>query len=256
MRLQDKVAIVTGGSRGIGRAICLAFAREGANLVVNYRERADTAQEAVEAVTALGRRGIAVQADVSCPGAVASLVEQTVEVFGRIDILVNNAGITVGNLPVIEATIETWKRILDVNLSACFYTIKAVLPHMRAQKKGVIVNISSNVTRTAPPGSALYTVTKTGVVALTQVLSKEEARNGIRVNIVSPGLTATDMGLGAMERRGEAEAQKFINTIPLGRPARPEEVASAVVFLASDEAAYITGQNIFVNGGDRTEGYS
>ena len=144
---------------------------------------------------------------------------------------------------------------MDVNLNSVFYLSRAVLPQMRRQQRGQIVNISSNAVNSLPGGSAAYATSKSGVVALTKVLSKEEARNGIRVNCICPGIIAAGMGEGALERRGPELAQQFLNTIPLGRAGSAEEVAPTVVFLCSDEASYITGQNFNVNGGDRTESY-
>ena len=255
MKLKDKIALVTGGARGIGRAICIALAQEGADIAVNYHHSADKAQEVVTAISQLGQQGLACQADVSDASQAQALVEKVIAEWRRLDILINNAGITIGSREVIATEIETWEEMMRTNLSSAFYMARAVLPHMRKQGYGQIVNISSNVINHYPPGSGAYAVSKTGLIALTKVLSKEEARHGIRVNAVSPGITLTDMGIGALERRGHESAQRFLNSIPLGRAAAPEEVASAVAFLVSDEARYITGQNLVVNGGERTESY-
>ena len=255
MKLQDKVAIVTGGSRGIGRAICLALAQAGADVAVNYHRASDKAQEVVSEIVQIGRHAIACQADVSDAGQSQALVDKVVDQWGRIDILINNAGITIGGADLIDVEIETWEMVMRTNLSSAVYMIKSALPHMRKQKYGQIVNISSNAINSLAPGSSAYGVSKAGMIALTKVLSKEEACHGIRVNAVSPGMTLTDMGRGALERRTPDSAQQFLNTIPLGRAAEPEEIAPTVVFLVSDEAGYITGQNFVVNGGDRTESY-
>ena len=255
MKLKDKVALVTGGSRGIGRAICLALAREGADVAVNYHRAADKAQEVASAIYQIGRRAIACQADVSEPHQAQSLVDKVVAEWGRIDILINNAGITIGGVDLIDIEIEAWEQVMRTNLNSAVYLIKAVLPHMRKQKSGQIVNISSNTINSLPPGSSPYSVSKAGMIALTKVLSKEEGRHGIRVNAVSPGMTLTDMGIGALERRTPESAKQFLNTIPVGRAAEAEEIAPMVVFLVSDNASYITGQNFVVNGGDRTESY-
>jgi NAD(P)-dependent dehydrogenase (short-subunit alcohol dehydrogenase family) len=255
MRLKDKVALVTGGSGGIGQAICAALAREGAAIALHYHKRQEAALAAAAQIGAAGQRAELFQADVAEAEEARILVDRVVDRLGRLDILVNNAGITLGGGPVIDTSIEQWKRVMDVNLNSVFYVTRAALPHMRRQQCGQIVNISSNAVNSLPGGSAAYATSKSGVVALTKVLSKEEARNGIRVNSICPGMINAGMGVGALERRGPELAQQFLNTIPLGRAGTAEEVAPTVVFLCSDEASYITGQNFNVNGGDRTESY-
>ncbi|MCZ6678525.1 MAG: 3-oxoacyl-ACP reductase FabG [Candidatus Poribacteria bacterium] len=255
MKLKDNVALVTGGSRGIGRAICLALAQAGADLAVNYHRASDQAQEVVSTIRQIGRRAIACQADVSEADEAQSLVDGVVTEWGRLDILINNAGITIGGGTLVDADLKTWERVMRTNLNSAVYLIKAALPHMRRQKYGQIVNISSNVINSLPPGSSAYSVSKAGLIALTKVLSKEEAPHGIRINAVSPGMTLSDMGRSALERRTPDSAQRFLNSIPLARAAEPEEIAPIVVFLVSDDASYITGQNYVVNGGDRTESY-
>jgi len=255
MRLKDRVALVTGGSGGIGRAICTALARAGAAVALHYNQQQEQAESAADAIRASGQRLEIFQADVAVAAQAQMLVDRVVEDLGRLDILVNNAGITLGGSLVSDTPIEDWERVMDVNLNSVFYLSRAALPQMRRQQSGQIVNISSNAVNTLPGGSAAYATSKAGVVALTKVLSKEEARNGIRVNCICPGMIAVGMGMGALERRGPELAQQFLNTIPLGRAGSAEEVAPTVVFLCSDEASYITGQNFNVNGGDRTESY-
>lgn len=255
MKLQDRVALVTGGSGGIGRAICTALARAGAAVALHYHRQQEQAESAAEEIRASGQRVELFQADVAVAAQAQMLVDRVVEAFGSLDILVNNAGITLGGGLVSDTPIEDWERVMDVNLNSVFYLSRAALPQMRRQQRGQIVNISSNAVNSLPGGSAAYATSKSGVVALTKVLSKEEARNGIRVNCICPGIIAAGMGMGALERRGPELAQQFLNTVPLGRAGSAEEVAPTVVFLCSDEASYITGQNINVNGGDRTESY-
>ena len=255
MRLKDRVALVTGGSGGIGRAICTALARAGAAVALHYHRQQEQAESAAEEIRASGQRVELFQADVAVAAQAQMLVDRVVEAFGSLDILVNNAGITLGGGLVSDTPIEDWERVMDVNLNSVFYLSRAALPEMRRRQRGQIVNISSNAVNSLPGGSAAYATSKSGVVALTKVLSKEEARNGIRVNCICPGIIAAGMGMGALERRGPELAQQFLNTVPLGRAGSAEEVAPTVVFLCSDEASYITGQNINVNGGDRTESY-
>ncbi|GAB6173651.1 3-oxoacyl-[acyl-carrier-protein] reductase [Paradesulfitobacterium aromaticivorans] len=244
MLLNDSVAIVTGGARGIGRAIALELARAGAKVVVNYAGRADKAEETVQLIREAGSEGIAVQADVSQAADVERLVKTAAGAFGKVDILVNNAGITRDNL-ILRMKEADWDAVLDTNLKGMFLCTKAVSKGMLKQRFGTIVNISSVVGVSGNAGQANYAAAKAGVLGFTKSIAKELAPRGIRVNAVAPGYILTDM-TGTL---AEEVKNQILGEIPLSRIGDPEEVAQAVLFLVSPAAAYITGQTLCVDGG-------
>lgn len=249
---EGAVAIVTGASRGIGRAIAGALAEAGLRLVLGYRDRGHEAGELVKAIGAKGGQARAVQADVAAPEAGPALVRAALDAFGRVDVLVNNAGVHLPGVPVAEVPPREWERILRINLTGPFLLIQAVLPHMRARGSGQVVNLSSNVTHRFPARSAPYTVSKSGLEALTRVLAKEEGPHGIRVNAVAPGPVETEMLAESFAAMGPERTAAFVESLALGRTGRPEEIARVVQFLVSDAASYLTGQVIYVNGGSPT----
>jgi 3-oxoacyl-[acyl-carrier protein] reductase len=243
------VALVTGASRGIGRAIAIELAGAGYRVAVNYRTRDAEAEEVCEKIAAAGGQARAVKADVGLPDEARALVDATLAAWGQIDVLVNNAGVSTIGARLGDLAIDEWDRILRVNLHGPFYVIRAVLPHMRRRRLGHIVNLSSNVTQRIPATYGAYTVSKTGIDALTRILAKEEGAHGIRVNAVAPGPIDTEMLREALGTMGPERAEAFIASVPLGRMGRPEEIAAMVRFLVSDAASYVTGQVIYVNGG-------
>ena len=184
MILKDRIALVTGAAGGIGQAICTALAAEGATIAVHYHKQEAAA---LGLVAELGGGATAFQADIAAADQAQSLVDRVVERMGGIDIMINNAGITIGGQSVVDMPLEDWHKVIDVNLHSVLYMSKAALPYMRKRQDGAVVNIASNVVNTLPGGAAAYATTKAGVVALTKVLSKEEAQHGIRVNAISPG---------------------------------------------------------------------
>ena len=242
--LSGRVALVTGGSRGIGRATCLALAEHGAAVAVHYHRQAQAANEAVESIRHAGGHAIALQADVSDSAAIIALVEQASAQLGAIDILVNNAG-EMTDSSVEAMTDEVWERALTVNLTSVFRCTRACLPSMRTRGWGRIINVASQVIYTGSVNHAHYAAAKSGLQGLTFSLAKEVGAAGITVNLVSPGRIITDM----ISDKIASRQQEWLAQTPLARLGRPEEVASAIAFLASEAASYITGGNLNVNGG-------
>ena len=244
MTMNESVALVTGGSRGIGRAICLELARQGAAVAVNYAGNEQAAQETVEACRALGVQAEAFQADVSDPAACEGLIAQVKERFGRLDILVNNAGVTRDGL-LMTAKPEDFDRVLDTNLKGAYFCMKAAAKLMMRQRYGRIVNLSSVVGLRGNPGQTGYAASKAGVLGLTKAAAKELASRNITVNAVAPGFIETDMTAVLPEKAKTA----MLSTIPMAAPGQPEDVARAAAFFARPESAYITGQVLCVDGG-------
>ncbi|MGE0483596.1 MAG: SDR family NAD(P)-dependent oxidoreductase [Gammaproteobacteria bacterium] len=245
----DRVAIVTGASRGIGRAIALELAAQGCDIVLNYARRADSAAEVVAAIEAGGRRALAVQADIGGAEAAKRLCGAALDSFGRIDVVVNNAGVSSNETLIADTPEEAWREMLATNLDGVYHMVRAVVPLMRAQGHGHIVNLSSNVTQRMPATFGPYTISKVAVEALTRILAKEEGPHGIRVNAVAPGPIMTEMLAGLLEHMGPEKAAAFVRSVPLGRTGEPHEIAAIVAMLVSDVASYVTGQVVYVNGG-------
>ena len=244
MSLQGHVALVTGGSRGIGRAVCLELARQGAAVAVNYAGNSAAAEETVQLCRALGVEAEAFRADVADPAACDALVAAVKERFGRLDILVNNAGIARDGL-LMTAKEEDFSQTLDTNLKGAYFCTKAAAKVMLRQKYGRIVCLSSVVGLRGNPGQTAYAASKAGVIGLVKAAAKELAGRDITVNAVAPGFIETDMTAVLPEKAKAA----MLGTIPKGRPGSPEEVARAVAFFAGPECAYITGQVLCVDGG-------
>ena len=243
--LKDKVALVTGGSRGIGRAIVLRLAEAGCHVAINFREDSAAAAKVKAEAETLGIRALVVKADMADKGQVDRMVDKTMESLGRIDIIVNNAGIweydPIDNLP--EAHL---RRTIDANLMGVFFLTGAVVPHMKKRRSGSIINISSTAGQRGEPFHSPYAASKGAIISLTKSLAPELAEYGIRVNCVAPGWVDTDM---TTETMASAEAEEVLRKIPLGRIGTPDEIAWPVVFLASDMAGFITGEILNVNGG-------
>ncbi len=241
-RLRGQVAIVTGASRGIGRAIALALATEGANIAVNYASSSTAAEEVVAEITGAGGNAVALQADVSKTDQVEAMVNAVMEKWGRVDILVNNAGITRDTL-LLRMKPEDWQAVIDLNLTGVFLCTRAASKIMLKQRSGRIINISSVAGQMGNPGQANYSAAKAGVIGFTKTIAKELASRNVTVNAVAPGFIATDM-------TSNLKADDILKYIPLGRYGQPEEIAGMVRFLAADSAAaYITGQVFNVDGG-------
>jgi 3-oxoacyl-[acyl-carrier protein] reductase len=245
----SKVAIVTGGSRGIGRAIALALASAGYRVVLCFRERENEAQAVVAAIVQARGEARCLRADVARADQARALVQATLDAYGRVDVLVNNAGTHLPGARLGDMPPEEWERILSVNLTGPFHLVQAVLPTLRKQRAGHIVNLSSNVTQRMPAGYGAYAVSKVGLEAFTRILAKEEGPHGIRVNAVAPGPIRTDMLKESLDTLGRERAEAFIKSVPLGRAGEPEEIAAVVAFVVSDAASYLTGQVVYVNGG-------
>jgi 3-oxoacyl-[acyl-carrier protein] reductase len=240
--LKDKVALVTGASRGIGRAIALALAGEGAAVVINYASSSQAAEQVVAEISAAGGQAIAVAGDVSKADQVEALVQAAMDKWGRLDILVNNAGITRDTL-LLRMNPEDWQAVIDLNLTGVFLCTRAVSKIMLKQRSGRIINITSVAGQMGNPGQANYSAAKAGVIGFTKTVAKELSSRAITVNAVAPGFINTDMTT-------DIKADEILKFIPLGRFGQPEEIAGMVRFLAADPAAaYITGQVFNVDGG-------
>lgn len=242
--LSGKVAVVTGGSRGIGRAITTALAEAGADIVLNYNRSDKEAEEHRKEIEAMGRRCITVRANVSSFEQAQALGRAAMNHFGRIDILINNAGVN-RDRTIRRMSFAEWDEVIQTNLTSCFNCTKAVVEHMIAQNSGVIISVSSIIGEMGNVGQVNYASTKAGIIGFTKSLAKELARNNIRVNAIAPGFVETDMLLTVPEDI----RKQILAQIPLGRFGKPEEVALAVLYLCSPAASWITGITLRMNGG-------
>ncbi len=241
----NKVALVTGGSRGIGRAIALELGRRGATVIISYAGNEAAATETLKLLTEAGvARSKAIRFDVADTAACAQAIDSVVTEFGRIDVLINNAGVAIDGL-IMRFKDDDWDRTLDTNLRGAFALIRAASRPMMKQRGGAIVNVSSIVGETGNGGQAAYAASKAGLIGLTKAVAKELASRSIRVNAVTPGFIATDM----TAEIPDGMKAKLLESIPLGRLGLAEEIAKSVAFLASDAASYITGETLKVNGG-------
>jgi len=242
--LQDKIALVTGGSRGIGRAVVLALADEGCHVAFTYKSAGSAAEEVVKAVEAKGRKAMAIQSDAKAFQEAAAAVEKVVQEFQRLDVLVNNAGITKDTL-LLRMTEQDWDEVIDTNLKSAFNFSKAACKQMMGQREGRIINMSSIAGVIGNAGQTNYAAAKAGMLGMTKTLAKELASRNIQVNAIAPGFVETDMTHKLTPQQKEA----LLGMVPLKRVAKPEEIASVVVFLASPASSYMTGQVLCVDGG-------
>ncbi len=246
MRLKDKIAVVTGGGRGIGRGVSLAFAREGADVLVNYTSKSKAAEEVVAEIEKMGRKALAVKADVASSAEAQNMVNMAIEKLGGLDILVNNAGISIPAL-LLHMTEEQWDRVINVHLKGTFNCTQAAARYMKEKNYGKIINVISSAGIFGTFGQINYASAKAGIIGFTKSASRELARYKINVNAICPGVTLTDMS--DKVRTDPKLKEIYFQRIQLGRYTEPEEVAPAFVFLASDEAGYITGHVLNVDGG-------
>jgi len=246
MRLKDKIALVTGSSRGVGKAVALAYAREGAHVVVNYTSNEKAAAEVVEAIQAMGAKAVAVKADVARKSEAEHLVAAALDTFGTLDILVNNAGFTRPAL-MIKMSEEQWDQVVDIHLKGAFLCAQAAGRHMKSQTGGKIINVTSVAGIVGTVGQINYSAAKGGIISMTKSMAREMARYRVCANVISLGIVATDMT--EKIRSDEKLSEIYMNRILLKRFAEPDDITPAFVFLASDESDYITGQLICVDGG-------
>jgi 3-oxoacyl-[acyl-carrier protein] reductase len=239
-----RTILVTGGSRGIGRGICLAFARSGNHIYFNYSSAGEAAAQTEKLVAEAGGTATGIQVNVASEKEVMDFVARALDETGRVDVLVNNAGITRDGL-IVRMKEADWEAVLNVNLKGAFFCTKAVTKPMMKQRYGRIINVSSVVGVSGNPGQANYVASKAGIIGLTKGVARELASRGITANVVAPGFIETDMTADLPDKAKDA----MVSQIPLGRSGTPEDIAAAVVFLASDQAAYITGQVLHVSGG-------
>lgn len=242
--LEGRIAVVTGASRGIGREVALTLAKYGADVVVNYNGSEEKAKEVVAEIETLGRKAIAIKASVSSMDEVSQMIDETVEKFGKIDILVNNAGITKDNL-VLKMTEDDFDAVIDTNLKGTFLCMKQVYRLMMKQRYGRIINMSSVIGVSGNAGQVNYAASKAGVIGMTKSLARELGTRGVTVNAIAPGFIETEM----TDVLSDKVKQEIEGQIPLKRMGQVQDVAEAVAFLASDKAAYITGQVLHVDGG-------
>lgn len=244
MMLKNKVALITGAGKGMGRATVIEFAKNGAKIAINYNSSEKEAREVAEEVERLGSEAFLIKADVSKSDEVNEMVDKVINKFGRIDILVNNAGV-IQQAKFENITEEVWNKILDINLKGVFNCIKAILPYMIKQESGKIVNISSVAGVAGSLVNASYGAAKAGVINMTKTLSREFAKHKININAIAPGVTKTDM----IDNINQEVIDKYARETPLGRIAEPEDIAKAVLFFASTQSDFITGQTLIVDGG-------
>ncbi|HWS23311.1 MAG TPA: 3-oxoacyl-[acyl-carrier-protein] reductase [Anaerolineales bacterium] len=240
----NKIAVVTGASRGIGRAIALELGRYGASVIVNYNSSAEQAQDVADQIGLLGGKASIFKADVSVPSEAQALIKFAIDTYGDLHILINNAGITRDNLMMMMSE-DDWDAVINTNLKSTFNCSKAAVKHMMRKRNGKIINISSVSGQMGNPGQTNYSASKAGQIGLTKALAREIASRNITVNAIAPGFVDTEI----LEAMPEESRESAVNMIPLARLGKPEEIANAVVFLASDMANYITGQVLGVDGG-------
>jgi len=246
MKLKGKIALVTGSSRGVGRAVALGFAKQGANVVVNYTSNENAANEVVETIQSMGSKAIAVKADVAQKPEAENLVKSAIDTFGRLDILVNNAGFTRPSM-MIKMTEDQWDQVVDIHLKGAFLCAQAAGLHMKEQKSGKIINVTSVAGIVGTVGQINYSAAKGGIISMTKSIARELARYNVCANVISLGIVATDMT--EKIRSDEKLKEIYMNRILLKRFAEADDIAPAFVFLASDESNYITGQLLCVDGG-------
>jgi len=249
MSIQGKAAIVTGGSRGIGRGISLALATAGADVAICFRRDEAAAKETVEQIEAMGRKALAFQADVTDYEKAKEVVAKTADTFGKIDILVNNAGIASRGQYVAETDVEEVHRVMNSHVLGAFHFVQSVLPHMRKQERGDIHFISSRAAVQCAPGHGPYAMAKAALEALGKVLAKEELPNNIRVNVIALGLVETEMGSRLVRATTGQDIKEIAQGMPFGRVCQPADVGNLCAFLCSDEAGYISGHVISLDGG-------
>ncbi|KPU28247.1 3-ketoacyl-ACP reductase [Caloranaerobacter sp. TR13] len=244
MNLKGKLALITGGSRGIGKAIAIKLASLGANIVINYTKSDTKAKEVIKIAEKMGVKAMAIKADVSNKDDVENFINRVLDEFGRIDILVNNAGIARDNL-LMRMKEEEWDDVININLKGTFNVTKAAIRTMMKQKSGSIINIASIIGVSGNQGQCNYAASKAGIIGFTKSIAKEVAKKKVRVNAIAPGFIKTDM----TDKLPDKVKDEYSSKIPLSRLGEPEDIANAVAFLASDLSSYITGQVLIVDGG-------